>query len=228
MSRKSDANCTGGPPAQSEDVNVECPSPQRYELEVKLNSPALVVLADVYYPGWKLTIDDKPATDLSGEQDDARRLGPFRAPHRLVYTYTPRSFRVGRSRLDRRDGRTGGSRWSWCFDLSITWSSGRTNPIRTTCDEHLPVELEDGGAIDEKIDIPCSRPGRWTALACTPRAEKQPKVAPGAVEPDWKDILRERYGLSLFADLRNPVKTTAPPRRGCFGRRRPGRSKFTR
>jgi hypothetical protein len=44
----------------------------------------------------------------------------------------------------------------------------------------------------------------------TARAQnaKQPKVAPGPGEPDWVVILRDRYGLSMFDDLANPVVTT--------------------
>ena len=37
------------------------PDPQHAMLELALDSPGLVVLADVYYPGWELTIDGKPA-----------------------------------------------------------------------------------------------------------------------------------------------------------------------
>jgi hypothetical protein len=45
---------------------------------------------------------------------------------------------------------------------------------------------------------------------------KQPKVAPGPGEPDWEVILRERYGLSMFGDLSNPVKTTPEATPGLF------------
>ena len=44
----------------------------------------------------------------------------------------------------------------------------------------------------------------------------QPKVAPGANEPDWKDILAQRHGLSMFDDLLNPVVTTAEQTPGLF------------
>ena len=37
---------------------------------------------------------------------------------------------------------------------------------------------------------------------------RQPRVAPGPNEPDWKVVLETRYGLSMFGDLKNPVKTT--------------------
>jgi hypothetical protein len=45
---------------------------------------------------------------------------------------------------------------------------------------------------------------------------KQPKVAPGPGEPDWEVILRERYGISMFGDLSNPVKTTPEATPGLF------------
>ena len=52
---------SGRPPGPTETVKVTYPSPQRAELEASLESPGLVILADVYYPGWELTIDGKPA-----------------------------------------------------------------------------------------------------------------------------------------------------------------------
>lgn len=51
------------------------------------------------------------------------------------------------------------------------------------------------------------------ALAQTPR---QPKVAPGPDEPDWSAILADRYGLSMFDDLLNPVRTTVEATPGLF------------
>jgi hypothetical protein len=78
----------------SEIVNVSYPSPQKALLEVSLDSPGLVILADVYYPGWELTIDDKPAPfyRVNGLMRGAALSA---GPHRLVYTYAPRSFRLG-------------------------------------------------------------------------------------------------------------------------------------
>src|SRR5947209_16074624 len=51
------------------------------------------------------------------------------------------------------------------------------------------------------------------AQAQTP---KQPKVAPGPREPDWDVVLKKRYGLSMFGDLLNPVKTTPQATPGLF------------
>lgn len=55
-------------------------------------------------------------------------------------------------------------------------------------------------------------------LICPASAQtpKQPKVAPGPMEPNWDVILQERYGLSLFGDLLNPVKTTPEATPGLF------------
>ena len=58
-----------------------------------------------------------------------------------------------------------------------------------------------------------------SALAQTP---KQPKVAPGPREPDWDVVLKTRYGLSMFGDLLNPVKTTAQATPGLFRKAGPG------
>ncbi len=59
------------------------------------------------------------------------------------------------------------------------------------------------------------------------QSPKQPKVAPGPGEPDWEVILRERYGLSMFGDLVNPVKTTAEATPGLFRKAGPGPVTYT-
>jgi hypothetical protein len=56
---------------------------------------------------------------------------------------------------------------------------------------------------------------------------KQPKVFPGPSEPDWEVVLRDRYGLSMFGDLKNPVKTTPFATPGLFRKAGPGPVKFT-
>lgn len=58
-----------------------------------------------------------------------------------------------------------------------------------------------------------------TTFAQTP---KQPKVAPGPMEPDWSVVLMTRYGLSMFGDLANPVETTAEAVPGLFRKAGPG------
>ena len=51
-------------PDPSETVTVTRDEPQRVELTAVLRSPGLVVVSDVYYPGWTLTVDGRPAEIL--------------------------------------------------------------------------------------------------------------------------------------------------------------------
>jgi len=63
-----------------------------------------------------------------------------------------------------------------------------------------------------------------SAPAQTPH---QPKVAPGPNEPNWDVVLERRYGLSMFGDLLNPVKTTPEATPGLFRKAGPGPVTFT-
>ena len=54
----------------------------------------MVVLADVYYPGWELTIDGQSAEILRVNRM-MRGAAVAAGSHLLVYTYRPRSFRLG-------------------------------------------------------------------------------------------------------------------------------------
>ena len=72
------------------------PSPEEAVLEVSLDSPGLVVLADVDYPGWELAIDGKPAP-IYRVNGVMRGAAVSSGHHRLVYTYAPQSFRSGGS-----------------------------------------------------------------------------------------------------------------------------------
>jgi hypothetical protein len=84
-----------GLPARSDEVvTVTYPDPQRVELEATLASPGLVVLSDVDYPGWELTIDGRPAP-IYRVNLAMRGAAVEAGTHRLVYSYRPRSFRVG-------------------------------------------------------------------------------------------------------------------------------------
>ena len=85
---------SGKTPKPSEKVEVTYPNPQQAVLDVTLESSGLVVLADIYYPGWKLTIDGEPAPiyRVNGVMRGALASS---GPHRLVFTYAPESFRHG-------------------------------------------------------------------------------------------------------------------------------------
>jgi hypothetical protein len=68
--------------------------PQRVVLEVDMRTPGLVVLADVFYPGWRLTVDGGPA-ELLRVNRLMRGAAVPSGRHRLVYTFEPASFRLG-------------------------------------------------------------------------------------------------------------------------------------
>ena len=68
--------------------------PDRVELKATLDRPGLVVLADVYYPGWTLAIDGRPAT-IERANRMMRAAAVDRGEHTLAFTYRPASFRIG-------------------------------------------------------------------------------------------------------------------------------------
>jgi uncharacterized membrane protein YfhO len=82
------------PVEPSESVAVVNYEPQRVELRAVLERPGLVILADTYYPGWRLTIDGKTAPILRANRIMRGAAIPS-GVHTLVYSYEPESFRIG-------------------------------------------------------------------------------------------------------------------------------------
>jgi hypothetical protein len=82
-------------PRPHESVTITAYGPQRVELDAVLDVPGMVVLADIYYPGWRLTIDGVPAPIYrANRMMRGAAVGP--GPHHLVYTYHwPGSVAVG-------------------------------------------------------------------------------------------------------------------------------------
>ena len=78
----------------SETVSVVSHEPQRVELSAVLKSPGLVILADTYYPGWRLKIDGAPAPIFRANRLMRGAALPA-GKHTLVYTFEPLSFRIG-------------------------------------------------------------------------------------------------------------------------------------
>ncbi len=77
-----------------ESVAVVKHEPQRVELRASLDHPGLVILADTFYPGWRLTIDGRPAPIFQANR--LMRGAPVASGrHTLVYKYEPGSFRLG-------------------------------------------------------------------------------------------------------------------------------------
>ena len=84
----------GAPSKEADSVEVVESTPQRVVLKANLGRPGLVILADVFYPGWKLTVDGETSTILRANRL-MRGAAVRSGSHTLVYTYEPRSFRVG-------------------------------------------------------------------------------------------------------------------------------------
>jgi hypothetical protein len=69
-------------------------SPDQVVIEVTLQAPGVVVLADLFDPGWRLVIDGHPAPILRANL--AMRAAAVSAgKHTMIYKYEPRSLDVG-------------------------------------------------------------------------------------------------------------------------------------
>jgi hypothetical protein len=82
------------PVAPTESVTITRYEPQRVELTAVLDHPGLVILADTFYPGWRLTIDGADAPIYRANHAMRGAAVPA-GTHRLVYTYEPASVRLG-------------------------------------------------------------------------------------------------------------------------------------
>ena len=76
------------------DVAVREEAPTRTVIEASLRRPGLVVLADRFESGWRLTIDGRPAPILRANLL-MRAAAVAAGSHTLVFTYRPASVRLG-------------------------------------------------------------------------------------------------------------------------------------
>jgi hypothetical protein len=81
-------------PDTAETAVITRADPQRIEVRATVRSAGLLVLADVYYPGWTVTVDGRPAEILRTNRAMRGVLVPA-GEHRLVFLYQPLSFRAG-------------------------------------------------------------------------------------------------------------------------------------
>jgi hypothetical protein len=84
----------GSPPDDAEVVTVRNESPTRIVLEARLSEAGLVILADPFDAGWRLTIDGTPSPALRANLLMRAAAVPA-GPHVLIYTYEPRTLRAG-------------------------------------------------------------------------------------------------------------------------------------
>jgi hypothetical protein len=85
---------SGGPAGATESVTVRYDSPTRVVLEAYLDRPGLIVLADIFDPGWRLAIDGHRAPIWCANLS-MRAAAVTAGPHRMVYTYEPASVKAG-------------------------------------------------------------------------------------------------------------------------------------
>lgn len=82
------------PPRPVEPATIVSYAPERVVIQVDAGSPALLVLTDTFYPGWRARVDGDDTEIL-------RANGLFRAVpvptgrHEVVFSYEPASLRVG-------------------------------------------------------------------------------------------------------------------------------------
>ena len=84
--------------ASAERCRIEVAEPSGVELDVRLASRGLVVLSDVYYPGWRAEVTTNGQThELPIYRTNRVMRGVYLEPgaHRLVFTYRPASVAWG-------------------------------------------------------------------------------------------------------------------------------------
>lgn len=87
---------SGGAVEPNERVTVHEISPVETRLEAALSKPGLVILADIFYPGWRLEIDGKPAPIIRANRM-MRGAIVAAGKHTLTYRYDPDSYRIGKA-----------------------------------------------------------------------------------------------------------------------------------
>jgi hypothetical protein len=85
---------SGSTPAGEEARIVEHDDPDRLVVEARLAEAGLIVIADTYYPGWRATVDGRPAA-IHPADLLFRAVHVERGSHRVELRYQPASFRSG-------------------------------------------------------------------------------------------------------------------------------------
>ncbi len=82
------------PAAANESVKIVAYEPERVAITADVASPAVLVLADAFYPGWQATVDGIPASILRANlMFRGLALAPGR--HEIVFSYRPAAWRLG-------------------------------------------------------------------------------------------------------------------------------------
>ncbi len=82
------------PPGADEQVEIVSYQPEEVVIRISAASPALLVLSDAYYPGWKATVDSAGQPILRVNHS-LRGLAIEPGEHEVVFRFQPASFRLG-------------------------------------------------------------------------------------------------------------------------------------
>ncbi|HVF72368.1 MAG TPA: YfhO family protein [Chthoniobacterales bacterium] len=85
---------SGSNGASEGDTQITRYEPNEVEIAVRTPSPAVLVLADNYYPGWRVSVDGKKAKLLRVDYN-LRGVELPPGEHKVRFTYLPRSFMTG-------------------------------------------------------------------------------------------------------------------------------------
>ena len=80
--------------ASPDMVQIEAYKPESIEISTSSTTPAILVLADQYFPGWNATVDGQP-TEILPADHALRAVYVPSGSHTIRFTYDPLSFRLG-------------------------------------------------------------------------------------------------------------------------------------
>jgi hypothetical protein len=84
----------GDVPACDGQITWQARAPERLELDVTTRQPCILVLSELFYPGWRATVDGAAATILPADLIlRAIPLSPGR--HAVSFIFQPASFTIG-------------------------------------------------------------------------------------------------------------------------------------
>jgi hypothetical protein len=83
------------PKTRPEPITISRFEPEGIDVEVELSSPGVLVFSEVYYPGWKVSVDDGPFEDMLCVDTVFRGVELDSGLHRISMRYRPGSVYLG-------------------------------------------------------------------------------------------------------------------------------------
>jgi hypothetical protein len=83
-----------GPPAVTPPVTVARPNSDRFELDVRMVLPGIVVVSEQFFPGWEAQLDGRPA-EVFPVNGALMGIAVPGGDHRVSLRFLPRAIKVG-------------------------------------------------------------------------------------------------------------------------------------